>query len=173
MGLPGHLRGFGRCCAALLAWLLGLVALPAIGPELPRADDQVVAPVPAINDELPAQRLVVLIAHRPQAPPAGIEDAAAASSFSQLPAGALRAPGTTVVCVIAYVYDGTRVQIRGYVGASDPVNYYDPLGLDRVSIIKNWRRHPEIVQQGPMRYALPSQSSADIAGSGRETACST
>jgi len=128
MGLPGRLRGFGRCCAALLAWLLGLVALPAIGPALPSTDDQVVAPVPAANDELPAQRLVVLIAHRPQGPPAVLE-AAAASSFSQLPAGALRARGLVVVCEIAYVYDGTRVQIRGYVGTSDPVNRWDPTGL--------------------------------------------
>jgi len=131
MGFPGRLRGFGRCCAALLAWLLGLVALPAIGPELPSTDDQVVAPVPAVNDELPAQRLVVLIAHRPQGPPAVLE-AAAASSFSQLPAGALRARGLVVVCEIAYVYDGTRVQIRGYVGTSDPVNRWDPSGLEWV-----------------------------------------
>jgi len=127
MGLPGRLRGFGRCCAALLAWLLGLVALPAIGPELPSTDDQVVAPVPAVNEELPAQRLVVLIAHRPQAPPAGLE--VAASSFSQLPAGALRAPGLVVVIVATCDYDGTRVHIRGYVGTSDPVNRWDPSGL--------------------------------------------
>ncbi|TQE98249.1 MAG: hypothetical protein FKY71_14825 [Spiribacter salinus] len=128
MGSPGRLRGFGRCCAALLAWLLGLVALPAIGPELPSTDDQVVAPAPAVNDELPAQRLVVLIAHPPQGPPAGLE-AGAASSFSQLPAGALRAPGPIIVCVIAYEYDGIRVHIRGYVGTSDPVNRWDPSGL--------------------------------------------
>jgi len=130
-GLPQGGRGHPPR-AALLAWLLGLVALPAIGPALPSTDDQVVAPVPAANDELPAQRLVVLIAHPPQGPPAGLEDAAAASSFSQLPAGALRAPGPTVVCVIAYVYDGAHVQIRGYVGTSDPINRYDPSGLDWV-----------------------------------------
>jgi len=133
MGFPGRLRGFGRCCAALLAWLLGLIALPAIGPELPSTDDQVVAPVPAANDELPAQRLVVLIAHRPQAPPAGLEDAAAASSFSQLPAGALRARGLVFAIVATYDYDGTRVQIQGYVGTSDPVNRWDPSGLWAIS----------------------------------------
>ncbi|MFP4451650.1 MAG: hypothetical protein ACLFP0_12065, partial [Rhodosalinus sp.] len=128
----GRLRGFGRCCAALLAWLLGLVALPAIGPTLPSTDDQVVAPAPAVNDELVAQRLVVLIAHPPQGPPSSLEVAAAASSFSQLPAGALRAPGLVVVCVATYDYDGTCVQIRGYVGTSDPVNKWDPSGLDWV-----------------------------------------
>jgi len=124
----GRLRGFGRCCAALLAWLLGLVALPAIGPELPTPDGEVIVILPAGLDELPAQRRAELAAHPSQAPPAVLE-AIAASSFSQLPAGALRARGLVVVIVATYVYDGTRVPIRGYVGMSDPVNRWDPSGL--------------------------------------------
>jgi len=129
MGLPCRLRGFGRCCAALLAWLLGLVALPAIGPELPAPDGEVIVILPAGLDELPAQRQAELAAHPSQAPPAVLE-AIAASSFSQLPAGALRAPGLVVVVVATCDYDGTRVPIQGYVGTSDPVNRWDPSGLE-------------------------------------------
>jgi len=120
MGFPGRLRGFGRCCAALLAWLLGLVALPAIGPELPTPDGEVIVILPAGLDELPAQRRAELAAHPSQAPPAVLE--AAASSFSQ----------PVAVIVATYVYDGTRVPIQGYVGTSDPINRYDPSGLDDV-----------------------------------------
>jgi len=118
MGLRGRLRGFGRCCAALLVWLLGLVALPAIGPELPTPDGEVIVILPAGLDELPGQRQAELAAHPPQAPPAVLE-AAAASSFSQ----------PVAVIVATYVYDGTRVPIQGYVGTSDPVNKWDPTGL--------------------------------------------
>jgi len=36
------------------------------------------------------------------------------------------------VIVATYVYDGTRVPIQGYVGTSDPVNRWDPSGLDYI-----------------------------------------
>ncbi|MDA3961828.1 MAG: hypothetical protein PF961_13650, partial [Planctomycetota bacterium] len=70
---------------------------------------------------------------------------------------ARRAPGLFVVCVATYDYDGICVQIRGYVGTSDPVNRWDPSGLDWEWSGSAWERVPDTNPYVPKPLFRPEQ----------------